>query len=62
MSMQVECAHEILEASFDGACTDEQVSELARTVDDHPEMVETLVQEAFIHSLLQWDGGRTSRN
>jgi hypothetical protein len=60
MSMQPECAHEILEASFDGACTDEERLEFARAVDDHPEMVESLVQEAFIHGLLQWDN--SSRN
>jgi tellurite resistance protein len=62
MSMQVECAHEILEASFDGTCTDEERLEFVQVIDAHPEMIESLVQEAFIHSLLQWDGGRTSRN
>ena len=62
MSMQVECAHEILEASFDGACTDEQRMEFARIVDDHPELFESLIEESLIHSLLLWDCERTSRN
>ena len=60
MSMQVECAHEILEASFDGACTDEQRIEFARIVDDHPELFESLIEESLIHSLLLWDCERAS--
>jgi hypothetical protein len=58
--MQEECTYEILEARFDGESTDEQRLEFARIVNDHPEMVESLVAETFIHSLLQWVSERTS--
>jgi hypothetical protein len=54
MGMQLECAQEILEAVFDGACSDEERRELFRIMND-PEMTESLIQEAFIHGLLQWN-------
>jgi hypothetical protein len=56
MSMHVESAHEILEANFDRASTDEQRLEFARIVDARPKIVE----EAFTHSLLQWSIVRPS--
>ena len=54
MSMSEAYVHEILEASFDGACADEQRLKFARIVDDRPEVIGSLVEEAFIHSLLHW--------
>jgi hypothetical protein len=58
MSTQTARAHEILEANFDGMSTDEQRLELARIAANHPEMVESLVKEVFIHGLLQWENER----
>jgi hypothetical protein len=46
--------HELIDLVIDGVATDEEIQDLARLVDEHPELSDGLIRELLIHSLLSW--------
>lgn len=45
---------EYVDFVLDGSCTDQQREEFAQLIDQHPELTPEIVEQVFMHSLLQW--------
>lgn len=62
MSNAARRLHELIDFVFDGSCTDDEREEFATLIDNHPELIQGLAEEVFIHSLLQWQSESISRD
>ncbi len=62
MSAHEKRLHELIDFVLDGSCTDDERQEFARLIDDHPELIQGLAEEVFIHSLLQWQNESITRD
>lgn len=51
---------ETIDFALDGSCSDDQREEFVKLIDENPELTPKLVEQVFMHSLLQWQVEETT--
>ncbi len=62
MSLPRRRLQELIDFVLDGSCTDDERREFSQLIDEHPELIQGLTEEVFIHNLLQWQSENIERD